>query len=99
LQGAYGREQDWIHANECVPTTIHQCMIQWVGDKVEVIQADEDMCIAMIESQVDIQAGKIMCLTSRDLSGYDYVSVGKDGFLQISVKPAIGVTQLAHDLV
>jgi hypothetical protein len=57
------------------------------------------MCIAMIESQVDIHAGKIMCLTSRDLSGYDCVSVGKDGFLQISVKPAIGVTQLAHDLV
>jgi hypothetical protein len=46
--------QVWIHANECVPSTLHQCMIQWVCDEVEVIQADEDVCIAMIESQVDI---------------------------------------------
>jgi hypothetical protein len=31
--------------------------------------------------------------------GYDYVSIGKDGFVPISVKPAINATQLAHDLV
>jgi hypothetical protein len=30
--------------------------------------------------------------------GYDYISVSKDGFLPISVKPAIGATRLAHDL-
>jgi hypothetical protein len=46
--------QDWIHADECVPSTIHQCVIQWVGDEVEVVQADEDVCVAMTESQVDI---------------------------------------------
>jgi hypothetical protein len=33
--------RDWIHANEYVPSTLHQCVIQWVGDKVDVIQADE----------------------------------------------------------
>jgi hypothetical protein len=33
------------------------------------------------------------------LTGYDYVSVGKDGFIPISVKLAIGATQLAHDIV
>jgi hypothetical protein len=32
------------------------------------------------------------------LMGYDYISVGEDGFVLISVKPAIGVTRLAHDL-
>jgi hypothetical protein len=31
--------------------------------------------------------------------GYDYVSVGKDGFDLISVKLEINATQLAHDLV
>jgi hypothetical protein len=46
--------QDWIHADECVPSTIHQCVIQWVGDEVEVVQADEDVCVAVAESQVDI---------------------------------------------
>jgi hypothetical protein len=39
------------------------------------------------------------CLTGRDLMGYDYVSIGKDGFVSISVKPAIGATRLAIDLV
>jgi hypothetical protein len=74
-------------------------VIQWVDDVVEVIQADEVVCIAVTESQVNIQGGKMKCLTGRDLSGYDYVSVGKDGFVPISVKPAIGATRLAHDLV
>jgi hypothetical protein len=73
--------RDWIHANECVSSTLHQCVIQWVGDEVEVIQADEDVCIAVIVSQVNNQGGKMKCLTGRDLSGYNYVSVGKDGFV------------------
>jgi hypothetical protein len=74
-------------------------VIQWVGDEVEVVQADEDMCIAVTESQVNIQGWKMKCLTGGDLLGYDYVSVGKDGFVPISVKPTIGATQLVHDLV
>jgi hypothetical protein len=74
-------------------------MIQWVGDEVEMVQADQDVCIAMTESQVDIQGGKMKCLIGRDLSGYDYVSVDKDGFVPISVKPMIDATRLAHDLV
>jgi hypothetical protein len=59
---------------------------------VEVVQADEDVCIAMTESQVDIQGGKMKCLTGRDLLGYDYVSVGKDGIVPISVNLTIGAT-------
>jgi hypothetical protein len=70
-----------------------------VGNEVEMVQADEDVCIAMTESQVDIQGGKMKCLTGRDLSGYDYISVSKDGFVPISVKSVIRATQLAHDLV
>jgi hypothetical protein len=66
---------------------------------VEVVQADKDVCITVTESQVNIQGGKMKCLTDRDLMGYDYVSIGKDGFVPISVKPAIVATRLAHDLV
>jgi hypothetical protein len=91
--------RNWIHMNECVPSTLHQCVIQWVSDEVEVVQADEDVCIAMIDSQVDIQGGKMKCLTGRDLLGYDYISISNEGFVPISVKPAIRVTRLAHDLV
>jgi hypothetical protein len=91
--------RDWIHANECVLSTLHQCIIQWIGDEVEVLQADENVCITMTKSQVDIQGGKMKCLTGRYLTGYDYICIGKDGFVLISVKPAIGATQLTHDLV
>jgi hypothetical protein len=59
---------------------------------VDVVQSDEDVCIVVTEPQVDIQGEKMKGLTSRDLMGYDYISVGKDGFVPISVEPAIGVT-------
>ena len=51
-RGAYnlllGRE--WIHANYCVPSTMHQCHVQWVGDKIEVIPRDSSYIIASAES-------------------------------------------------
>jgi hypothetical protein len=27
--------RDWIHANQCIPSTLHQMLIQWVGDDIE----------------------------------------------------------------
>ena len=36
---------DWIYANCCVPSTIHQCLIQWHGDDVELVRADESVSI------------------------------------------------------
>jgi hypothetical protein len=89
---------DWIHANECVPSTLHQCVIQWINDEVEVVQADEEVCVAMAESDVDILGRKMEFFSGKDLMGYDCISVGKDGFVSISVKPAIGATRLAYDL-
>jgi hypothetical protein len=61
--------RDWIYANECVLSTLHQCIIQWIDDEMEVVQANEDVCIIITESQVDIQGGKMKCLTDRDLMG------------------------------
>lgn len=37
---------DWIHANCCVPSTIHQCLIQWKGDKIELVHADDFVSVA-----------------------------------------------------
>jgi hypothetical protein len=100
VKGCYNMllKRDWIQANECVPSTLHQCIIQWIGDEVDVVQADEKVCIAVAESQVDILGGKMECLSGKDLMGYNYNSVGKDGFVLVSVKLAVGVTWLAHDL-
>ena len=37
--------RDWIHVNCCVPSTMHQCLIQWHGDDVELVRADESASI------------------------------------------------------
>jgi hypothetical protein len=44
---------------------------------VEVVEADKSECVAMNESQADIQGGQMTCLTGR--TNYDYVSVSKGG--------------------
>jgi hypothetical protein len=91
--------QDWIHANGCVPSTVHQCVVQWIGDQVEVVDADEAACVAMAETQVDVLDGSVGCLTRWDLTDYDYVSVSKDGFIPISVKPMASLTQLTNNVL
>jgi hypothetical protein len=91
--------RDWIHANECVPSTLHQFLVQWVGDQVEIIVGDVTECVAMAESQVDIQGGQLRCLIGRDLSEYNYVSISKDGFILISVNATMSSTRLTDDIV
>jgi hypothetical protein len=68
--------QDWIDANGCVLLTLHQCVIKWVGDEVEVILADDLACVALAESPSDFQDKEVKCLTGRDLLEFDYISVG-----------------------
>ena len=38
--------RDWIHVNYCIPSTMHQCLIQWHGDDVELVRADESVSVA-----------------------------------------------------
>jgi len=51
-KGAYNLllERDWIHANCCIPSTMHQCLVQWVGDKIEIVPGDSSYVIASAES-------------------------------------------------
>jgi hypothetical protein len=44
--------RDWIHANGCVPSTMHQCIIQQDGDKVEVVRADDSIVISLAAMSV-----------------------------------------------
>jgi hypothetical protein len=76
--------RDWIYANGCVPSMLHQCLMQWVDDRVEVVEADETTCVAMAETRIDVQEGHMGCLTERDLTDYDYVSMSKmDSFQSV----------------
>jgi len=38
--------RDWIHANCCIPSTMHQSLIQWIVDDVEVVLADSSVSIS-----------------------------------------------------
>jgi hypothetical protein len=38
--------RDWIHANCYIPSMMHQCLIQWDGDEVEVVHADDSIEIS-----------------------------------------------------
>ena len=42
--------RDWIHANCCIPSTMHQCLRQWIGDVVEVVATDSSFSIASAEA-------------------------------------------------
>jgi hypothetical protein len=44
--------RDWIHANCCIPSTMHQCLIQWDGDEVEVVHADDTVEISIATMSV-----------------------------------------------
>src|SRR5664279_259722 len=89
VQGNYnvmlGRE--WLHANQCVPSTMHQQLVQWVDDEVEVIPTDDSACIALAESLVDWQHSNATCLSGRDLSEFDFLSATRDEFVPVSLKP------------
>jgi len=51
-KGAYNLllGRDWIHANYCIPSTMHQCLVQWVGDKIEIVPGDSSYVVALAES-------------------------------------------------
>jgi hypothetical protein len=78
--------RDWIHTNGCVPSMLHQCLTQWVGEDVEVVPAEEPMYVAPIEVNVDPMNGEAVCLSGRDLSEYDYISIGMDALIPVNVK-------------
>jgi hypothetical protein len=51
-KGAYNLllGRDWNHVNCCIPSTMHQCLVQWVGDKIEIVPGDSSHVIASAES-------------------------------------------------
>jgi hypothetical protein len=66
-KGAYSLllGKDWIHANCCIPSTMHQQLVQWVDDEVEVVQADDSVTIANVEPTFWESQG-IDCFSGKD---------------------------------
>jgi hypothetical protein len=90
VQGNYSviLGRDWIHTNHCIPSTLHQFLIQWIDDEIEVVHVDTSAYIALVDATADWQHESAQCLSERNLTGYDFLSVSKEGFVPVSVKLA-----------
>jgi hypothetical protein len=90
VQGNYSiiLGRDWIHTNHCIPSTLHQFLIQWIDDEIEVVHADVSAYIALADATTDWQHGSAQCLLGKDLTCYDFLSISKEGFMHVSIKPA-----------
>jgi hypothetical protein len=73
--------RDWIHENKCVPSTLHQILIQWVDDEVEVVHGDNSACVAIADSHSIGVHDDVKCLSGLDLSIYEFVSCSNNGFI------------------
>jgi hypothetical protein len=40
---------DWIHVNHCIPSTLHQFLIQWIDDEIEVVHVDMSAYISLAD--------------------------------------------------
>jgi hypothetical protein len=70
--------RDWIHANCCIPSTMHQCLIQWDGDEVEVDHADDSIEISLAAMSV-WDAEDQEPISGISLEGCDRVEATKNG--------------------
>ena len=88
VQGSYNLilGHDWIHANRCVPSSLHQFLIQWVGDAVEVVHSDSSADVAVADAPTLGGHDAIACFSGRDLSSYEFISIIKLGFVPITLK-------------
>ena len=88
VQGNYNviLGRDWVHANQCVPSTMHQFLIQWVDDEVEVILMDNSACVDLADASVDWNHPDVTFLTVCDLSKFDFLSATRNRFIPISLK-------------
>jgi hypothetical protein len=66
-KGAYSLllGRDRIHANCCIPSTMHQHLVQWVHDDVEVVQVDDSVSVANVKPAFWEYQG-IDCFSGKD---------------------------------
>jgi hypothetical protein len=49
---------------------------------------DASAYITLADATADWQHGSTQCLSGKDLTGYDFLNVSKEGFVPVSVKLA-----------
>jgi hypothetical protein len=87
--------RDWIHANSCIPSIMHQCLIQWDGDEVKVVRADDSIEISHAAKSI-WDAADQEPISGIDLEGCDRIEATKNGVRLVSVSirlPTEGYTE------
>jgi hypothetical protein len=59
----------WIHANECVPSTLHQCVIQWIGDEVQWFEPTRRCALPWLNLKSTSWAGRRSAYPARTCQG------------------------------
>jgi hypothetical protein len=70
--------RDWIHSNCCIPSTMHECLIQWDGDEVEVVHADDSIEISHAAMSI-CDAEDEEPISGMSLEGHDRIEAIKNG--------------------
>jgi hypothetical protein len=88
VQGSYNLipGRDWIHANCCVQSSLHQFLIQWVGDAMEIVHSDSSADVATADAPALGGHDAFGCLSGKDLSRYEFISATRQGFVPVSLK-------------
>jgi hypothetical protein len=47
--------RDWIHTNHCVTSTLHQFLIQWIDDEIEMVHTDVLTYITLADAMANWQ--------------------------------------------
>jgi hypothetical protein len=86
--------RDWIHANCCIPSRMHQCLIQWDGHEVEVVHADDlieishaAMSIWDAEDQEPISSLSICSIDLTDDGKLGYGFTSADELEEVDIGP------------
>jgi hypothetical protein len=66
---------------------LRQLLIQWEGNEVEAVLGNASIDIALGNAPLIWARDKISCLTSLDISYYDFLSVSKDSSIPVIAKP------------
>jgi hypothetical protein len=69
-----------------VLSTLHQFLIQWVGDEVEIVHGDASACVAVTDSSTMDNHDNLKCLTDLDLSNLKLIDSTKDGFVTVVMR-------------
>jgi hypothetical protein len=66
---------------------MHQFLIQWVDDVMEIVYSDSSAEVATTDAPKLGGHDAIGCLSGRDLSSYEFISVTRQGdFIHVSLK-------------